>query len=84
MYSKESKQRAFFKAIKQGNLEAVKELLHDEEVDPTTRDNYALCLASEKNNLELIELLLNDKRIDPSVPDNFVFYTAAKMATKAY
>lgn len=64
------KNKKFKKAINDNNIELVKLLLKDPNVDPSTDYNYGICYASEDGYQEIVELLLKDPRIDPSAREN--------------
>ena len=61
-----TKQEKFEKAVRENNIETVKKLLKDSEVDPADNDNYAIRCASEYGYIEIVKLLLADKRVDPA------------------
>jgi hypothetical protein len=58
--------------------EVFKDLLKEEGVDPSDRDNLAIRWAAENGHLEVVKVLLEDKRIDPSARDNYAIRCAAE------
>lgn len=72
------KQMVFFDAVDINDIETVKELIKDEEVDPSNHLNYAIINASEKGYTDILKLLLKEDCTDPTDSD----FTALKRATK--
>ena len=62
----EFKECEFKEAIKNNDINNVKLLLQDNNIDPSANSNIAIRIASEYGFTELIVLLLKDKRVDPS------------------
>lgn len=54
-----------------GKVKVVERLLKDPRVDPTTKNNFAICTASHFGHLPVVERLLLDPRVDPSANDNY-------------
>jgi hypothetical protein len=48
------------------------------EVDPSSRNNYFVRLASSKGFAEIVKLLLTDPRVNPSVKDNEALFNAVR------
>jgi len=65
----------FIKACGSGDIDVVRELLQDENIDPAYNDNAAIQCATEKGHTEIVRLLIADPRVDPSVR-GLVFYDA--------
>ncbi len=61
---------ALVSAASDGNNLAIKVLLSDQRVDPSTRNKEAIQVASLKGHIEIVKLLLADKRVDPSDNNN--------------
>ncbi len=61
---------ALVSAASDGNNLAMKVLLSDQRVDPSTRNNEAIQVASFKGHIEIVKKLLADKRVDPSDDNN--------------
>ena len=72
-----TKQERFEKAVKQNDIETVKELLKDSEVDPGADDNQAIGKASQNGHVEVVRLLLDDVRVDPEANVNYAIGYAA-------
>jgi ankyrin repeat protein len=53
-------------AIFNKNIEVLKLLLNDKDIDPSNNKNVAIIIASFYGNIEAVKLLLQDKRVDPS------------------
>ncbi len=47
-------------ASKDGNIDAVRQLLDDERVDPSVKDNQAIRDASREGHADVVRLLLKD------------------------
>ena len=60
----------FQQAVRQGNVDAIENLLQNEQVDPTADDNVAIRRASGYGDLPVVERLLRDVRVDPSADYN--------------
>ena len=60
----------FQQAARQGNVDAIENLLQNAQVDPTADDNFAIVLASAHGRLPVVERLLRDVRVDPSARTN--------------
>ncbi len=45
-------------------------LVADKRVDPSSKNNKAIRMASKNGNIEVVKLLLADQRVDPSDPNN--------------
>jgi hypothetical protein len=71
------KQNDFEIAISRNNIEAVKILLKDSEVNPAYNDNWAIREASIYGFLELLKLLVKDKRTNVADGRNWAVRTAA-------
>ena len=54
----------FINAIKYNYIKAIKLLLKDKQVNPSSYHNYAIILAAENGHLEVVKLLLKDKRVN--------------------
>ena len=50
-------------AASNGHLEVVKLLLADPRVDPSAKNNYAVCYASLNDHSEIVKLLKSDPRV---------------------
>lgn len=53
-------------AVNYGSINIIKAFLLNKWIDPSTRDNYAIKVASERGYLGIIRELLKDPRVDPS------------------
>ena len=73
-----TKQEKFKKAVGKNDIESVKELLKDSEVDPVDHDNYAIRAASKNGYVEVVRLLLNDVRVDPGAKVNYAIGVASQ------
>jgi len=58
--------------------QSVKFLLSCSQVDPATRDNYAIRLASKDGRDKVVALLLADPRVDPSAHGNSAILRASR------
>jgi ankyrin repeat protein len=56
----------------------LKFLLADSRIDPTTKHQHPIGLASEWGQAEVVKLLLADPRVDPSAEDQFAFRRACE------
>lgn len=65
-------------ACQYGKIDLAKELLRDENVDPSIRECTSLILASNNGHYDIVELLLKDNRIDPSCRNNKSLFFASK------
>ena len=59
----------FLDACRNGNIEFIKE--HLPQVDPSTRDNWAIRWAAKNGHKDVVTELLKDSRVNPSAEDNF-------------
>lgn len=62
-------EKKFKQVIHKGNLNKVKYYL-TKGINPSSNDNRAIRIASDKGYLEIVKLLLEDSRVDPSALDN--------------
>jgi ankyrin repeat protein len=53
-------------------------LLHRPDVNPTTRDNEAIRMASFNGNTDIFRLLLERPDVDPSTGDNVAIRFASR------
>ena len=60
----------FQQAARQGNVDAIENLLQNEQVDPSADHNAAISIASAYGRLRVVERLLQDPRVDPSDDHN--------------
>lgn len=67
----------FHDACKNGELEIVRGLLSNPQVDPSAYNNHAIHSASLKGHIEVVRLLLNDPRVDPSAFKNLAIRWAS-------
>ena len=72
-----TKQKRFEKAVRENDIETVKKLLKDSEVDPAADYNYAIRYASEYGYAEVVRLLLDGVRVDPRACDNYAIRQAS-------
>lgn len=70
MYKRLRTSHGFCGLCKSSHVEITKSIL--KYVDPSDRNNQAICDASAANNVEIIKLLLKDPRVDPSAQNNYV------------
>jgi hypothetical protein len=70
---------AIRRASTNGHLETVNLLLVDERVDPSAKDNFALCCASRDGRLKVVKLLLTNSRVDPAANNNSPIRIASQM-----
>jgi hypothetical protein len=66
-----NKQKAFNNAINNNDIESVKLLINDSQVDINRADDWAFQLCSEKGYTEIFKLLLKDERIIPYGYSNY-------------
>jgi ankyrin repeat protein len=69
--------RELYQAIGENDIDRVRILLQNPEVDPTADNNEALRYSSWKGHYEIVQLLLQDPRIDPSAHQNQALINAA-------
>jgi ankyrin repeat protein len=69
--------KIFIKACEYNCLDIVKELMKDERVDPSDKNNWAIRYASEKGHLDMVKELMKDKRVDPSDRNNWAIRYAS-------
>jgi len=69
---------ALYAAAYVGLPDAVKLLLSDYGVDPSTLGNAALRLASQNGHLEIVKISLSDARVDPSAGNNRALIDASR------
>ena len=65
----------FIEAARNGDLEMVRLLIN--EVNPATRNNCAIRMASLHGHSEVVKLLLQDERVDPTADDNYAIHGAS-------
>ena len=63
-------QQEFLDYCESGDLNKVKKLLKDPNVDTSVHNNYAIRLSSDNGHLDVVRELLKDPRVDPSDMDN--------------
>lgn len=66
-----TKQNEFEIACEYGDLEAVKRLLNDPEVNPADPNSYPMGWAAYHGYTKIVELLLRDERIDPTSRNSY-------------
>ncbi len=71
------KQLKFFRAIQENDINTIKFLINDTDVDPAENKNYAIRKASEYGFLDIVKILLKNKNIDPSVDNNLAIRKAS-------
>ncbi len=64
-------QDQFFNFVQENNIENVKLLLNNKNIDPCSHGNFAIQFASSKGYTEMVCLLISDNRTDPSDNQNF-------------
>ena len=74
----EDKCKLFIDECREGNIDAVKEMLNDPEVDPAYDDNYPIQKAVFYGNVSVVQELLKDLRVDPSGDNNFALCWSAE------
>jgi ankyrin repeat protein len=74
----EDKCELFIDECKEGNLDAVKKMLKDPEIDPAYDDNYAIQKAVYNGHISIVKELLKDSRVDPSDDNNFALCWSAE------
>ncbi len=67
----------FIEAASIGDVQKVKLLLINPEVNPAADNNYAIRWASQNGHLEVVKILLNDKRVDPAAINNWAIQMAS-------
>lgn len=68
----------FFEEVCRNNLSiAIKLLLTDPRVDPSTNNNHTIRVASVNGHIEVVKLLLTDQRVNPSIYSDFVIQYAS-------
>lgn len=65
-----TKQIEFNNAIYYNDINKIKYLLKNKEVNPSLGKNYAFLHCVKNQYIEIIEMLLNDKRVNPADNDN--------------
>jgi hypothetical protein len=73
---------AFLWAVKNNKINAVAYLLKDNRIDPSTKDNEAIFIASNIGYHETVKLLLQDPRVDPNARDNQIIRIAIQKRHK--
>jgi hypothetical protein len=73
-----NKQEEFHCALEDNDLEKIKNLLKNKNVNPTFNKSYSLGIACYIGNEEVIKLLLDDNRVDPSYHNNYLIQNAFK------
>ena len=68
----------FIGAAQTGDINKVKLLLTNPEVNPAAIDNRAILLASENGHTEIVRLLLSDPRVDPTAENNWAIRSASR------
>jgi len=83
-------EQEFLKACANGDLDLVRELLNNKELDPTIKDypffnvegdlttdgNDAIIYAAHEGHSDIVSLLLQDSRINPCISNNLPFRIA--------
>jgi ankyrin repeat protein len=65
-------------AVKNNDINNVKLLLQENEIDPSANSNMSIRVAAEYGYTEILTLLLNDNRVDPSDYEDDAFRYAAE------
>ena len=71
-------QEKFYKAIKKNDINNVKLLLKNENVNPSKNNNWSIQLASENGHVDIVKLLLKDTRVNPSDSNNWAIQIASE------
>lgn len=66
-----TKQEDFFYAIQNNDLENLKLLIKDKEVNPSVYSNYALRKFSKSGNFDIVKLLIEYGRVDITYDKNY-------------
>lgn len=73
-------QKKFNRAIKKNNIELVKSMMNQEDIDPSYDDNIAFIFCCEKGYTEIAKLLMEDERVN-SIND-FTYCFCIRVACK--
>ena len=69
-YAHYVKQLEFQKEMEDNNINKVKSILNDKNINPSYNDNQAIIYSCENGNLEMVKLLLKDERVNPAMKNN--------------
>ena len=73
-----NKQQKLVQAIRNKDIDNIKMLLNDDDVEPSNLDMNFISYFSKNGNEKIVELLLKDKRVSPSHCNNYAVRYAAK------
>lgn len=68
----------FIHYIEKNDVENVKSILKDKNLDPSEENNWSIKIACQYGYIDIVKLLLADKRIDPSNDNNWSIILAAQ------
>ena len=68
----------FINAVETGNIDKVRLLLENPEIDPATNNNEAIRVASGRGHTEVVRMLLADPRTNPASNNNYPIRLASK------
>ena len=69
----------FREAVFNNDIEEVKRIMYNDDIDPSVDNNFAIRDASSNGHVEIVKLLLEDTRTDPSCANNEAIRYASDM-----
>ena len=69
-------EKKFLAAMLAGDLNVIKQMIKQKEIQPDNGDSWGICNASNNGYIHLVKYFLSFKKVNPAVRNNFSIFEA--------